>query len=212
MTIYEAVQEVTERSKYDDFMGRGSTFWADLIRNIMERLERFFDSLEFNYIGGDYNINAFSRIFAIFGIVLFMVTAIILIRIVLKTRQQDYDLGDIFEELANNKYTVSELIQLALSSESQRLGIRYSFIAVLLHFNETGLIEIKPSATTGIVLAQIKNEANELYVPFEYISNIYHRAWYGKKHIDEKEHEKFMETVRGLISTTVFYDYKTKTQ
>ena len=199
MTIHDAIQEVTQRSKYDEFMGRNSTFWQDLIENILERLARLLDNLEFNIDGNGYNIELFSRIFAIFGIVLLIITTIILIRIVLKTRQQqNYDLSEIFEELANNKYTVGELIQLATSSQSQRLSIRYSFIAVLLHFNETGVIEIKPSATTGIVLSQIKYEASELYVPFEYISNIYHKAWYGKKQIYEQE--KFMETVKGLIN------------
>ena len=201
MTIYEAVYEVTQRSKYDDFMGRGSTFWADLLDSILERILRLLENLEFNTGGYGYNTDLFSTVFAVFGIILFIVTTIILIRIVLRAKQQKYhDLSEIFEELANNKYTVNELIQLALSSESQRLGIRYSFIAVLLHFNETGVIEIKPSATTGIVLAQIKNEANRFYTPFGYISDIYHRAWYGKKNIADAGYIRFMETVKQLIT------------
>ena len=200
MTIYEAVYEVTQRSKYDDFMGRSSTFWDDIRESIINLLSRLFENLEFNAGGNGYNIDLFSAIFAIFGIILFIVTTVIIIRIVLKTRQQQqYDLSEIFEELANNKYTVGELIQLALSSQSQRLSIRYSFIAVLLQLNETGIIEIKPSATAGIVLAQIKSEANQFYVPFEYISHIYHRAWYGKKNIDNDEFTEFAKTVRGLI-------------
>ena len=199
MTIYEAVYEVVQRPKYDDFMGRGSRFWEYLLDSFIRFISRLLENLEFNIDGYGYNINIFSIVFAVVGIVLFIVTTIILIRIVLRARRQKHhDLSEIFEELANNKYTVSELIQLALSAESQRLSVRYSFIAVLLHFNETEIIEIKPSATTGIVLEQIKNEAGHLYVSFEYISNIYHRAWYGKKHIEE--HIKYMETVKYLIT------------
>ena len=202
MTIYEAVYEVTQRSKYDDFMGRGSTFWDDLLDSVLEWILRLFENLEFNMPDdAGYNLNLFSMVFAVFGIILLVVTTVILIRIVLKAKQQKYyDLGEIFEELANNKYTVSELMQFAISAESQRLGIRYSFIAVLLHFNETRVIEIKPSATTGIVLEQIKSEANHFYALFEYISNIYHRAWYGKKRIDDDGYVKFMETVKQLIT------------
>lgn len=197
------MNEVLATSRYDRLTGRRVDI-REIIREwLQDALYRLFSRLNIN-IGTPefrYNLDVISTTFVIIGIILVIVASIVLYRTFRKRKQVKYhDISDIFEELAKKNYTVSELIDLSQNADNRRLAIRYRYIAVLLSLNEKQIIEITPSATNGLILHQIKAAAPTFLPPFECTADVFHRAWFGYKNIDDGLYNNFTNAVDYIIN------------
>ncbi|MCL2388417.1 MAG: DUF4129 domain-containing protein [Defluviitaleaceae bacterium] len=202
MTFYEAMNEVLQTSRYDFLMGRRVDFQERFWELISRILEWLFSNLEFDMPqGGGVNAGLIATIFAIVGIVLTIIALFVLIRTYLRTRRVTrHELGDIFEEIRNKNYTVSELIELSQKAENTRIAVRYRYIAAILSLNERDIIKIEPSATNAIILRQIRNSSPELAPHFYKIAETFHLAWFGHKSLGEDSMGEFISAVDKVVN------------
>jgi len=201
-SFYEAMQEVLLTSRYDILTGRRVPLRTRIMEWFFDLLDRIFSNinLDLNFMGegASYNLSAVPIVFMVIGAILLVVAGIAIFRALRKSRmREEYDLSDIFEELAQKNYTINELIQLSDNAENRRFAIRYRYIAALLSLNEKQIIEIKPSATNAIILKQIKGTS--LSPIFESTADAFHRAWFGYKNISDTAYENFATAVQAIL-------------
>jgi len=201
-SFYEAMQEVLLTSRYDLLTGRRVPLRTRIMEWFFDLLDRMFSNinLDLNFMaeGVSYNLSAVPIVFIVIGAILLVVAGIAIFRVLRRSRMKDeYDLSDIFEELAQKKYSINELIQLSDNAENRRIAIRYRYIAALLSLNEKQIIEIKPSATNAIILKQIKGTS--LFPIFESTADVFHRAWFGYKNISDTAYENFASVVQSIL-------------
>jgi len=203
MTFYEAMNEVLQTSRYDRLMGRRGNPEEAFSSWFSELMDRLFGNFSLNIqpSGFSYDLNLISTVFALAGVVILVVAAVVIFRTLRNNNKPEYySLGDIFEELANNRYTVRQLIELSNNAAEQRLAIRYRYIAALLALNERQLIEIKPSATNAIIWRQIKSTSPALLPYFECTADAFHLAWFGYKNVNDENYRKFSHAVDILAT------------
>lgn len=201
-SFYEAMQEVLLTSRYDLLTGRRVPLRTRIMEWFFDLLNRIFSNvnLDLNFMaeGVSYNLSAVPIVFMVIGAILLVVAGIAIFRALRNSRmREEYDLSDIFEELAQKNYTINELIQLSDNAENRRIAIRYRYIAALLSLNEKQIIEIKPSATNAIILKQIKGTS--LSPIFESTADAFHRAWFGYKNISDTAYENFVMAVQTIL-------------
>jgi len=201
--FYDALNEVLATSRYDLLTGRRMNLGEIIAEWFGDLLYRLFSRAEINVSSGQqgYNLNIISFSFVVIAIILVVVAGVVFFRTFRGRRKvQQYDLSDIFEELAKKNYTVQELIYLSENTDNMRLSVRYRYIAVLLAMNEKQIIEIKPSATNALIKIQIKTVAPALLPSFELTADSFHRAWFGYKEIDQATYGSFKNAVENIIS------------
>jgi len=201
-SFYEAMQEVLLTSRYDVLTGRRVPLRTRIMEWFFDLLDRIFSNinLDLNFMGEgvSYNLSAVPIVFMVIGAILLVVAGIAIFRALRKSRmREEYDLSDIFEELAQKNYTINELIQLSDNAENRRLAIRYRYIATLLSLNEKQIIEIRLSATNAIILKQIKGTS--LSPIFESTADAFHHAWFGYKNISDTAYENFATAVQAIL-------------
>ena len=201
MSFDEAIYEVLQTSRYDRLTGRS----VDFRQVVGEWIERFIiwiiSRLGFLFPdGSNVNTNAVAVIFVVVGGLLVIVAGIVLARNFLRSRVVvRHDLRDVFEELANNKYTVVDLLELSRRADSRRVAVRYRYIAALLALNERQIIIIEPSATNAIILRQVRESAAGLVPAFERVADVFHRAWFGNKNVSDEAFDGFVSAVDTLV-------------
>jgi len=198
MTFYEAMNEVLQTSRYDRLMGRHGNAGDAFSNWFSQLMERIFGDFRLNMqpSGFSYDLSIISVLFAMAGVILAVVAAIVLFRTLRNNNKPEYySLGDIFEELANNKYTVTQLIEISNNATQRRIAIRYRYIAALLALNEKNIIEIKPSATNAIIWQQIKETSPTLLPQFECTVDAFHLAWFGYKNVTDEAFNQFAYAV-----------------
>lgn len=198
MTFYEAMSEVLQTSRYDRLMDRlennESSNW------LRDLLDRIFSGRNIYPTSFNYDTNVLTAVFAIAGAIIVIIIAILLYYGLRNTNKPEkHYLGDIFEELANNNYTVAQLVKISDNASERRTAIRYRYIAALLSLNEREIIEIKPSATNAIIKYQIIQESPNLLPSFECTANTFQYAWFGYKNINDETFYEFVEAVDHLI-------------
>ncbi|MCL2189263.1 MAG: hypothetical protein FWB87_10905 [Defluviitaleaceae bacterium] len=186
MTFNDAMNAVLQTRRYDRLTGRT----RNLREMIIDQLNRLIDSIlnrfDFTLPQGTGDGRIIPLLFAIVGGILVLASIFVLVRIFLQKRKpKTHDLSDIFEELRNRDYTVSDLLSLSDNATDRRTAIRYRYIAALLSLNEQALIHISPSATNAVILRQLKQARSDLASPFTDMANTYHLAWYGYKEISD---------------------------
>ena len=202
MTFYDALNEVLATRRYDRLTGRRVDIRERFSEWFTDIMYRIFSRLNFDVNIGelDYNLDVISLAFMAVGAVLIVVAAIVLYRTFRgRNRIKHHGLSDIFEELIKKNYSVTELIVLSENADNRRLAIRYRYIAALLALNEKQIIEIKPSATNALILRQIKEMSPTLVAPFECTADIFHRAWFGYKDINDDLYKDFTNAVGILL-------------
>jgi len=205
MSFDDAMHEVLQTSRYDLLMGRrvdAGTWFSDLfariIINLLERIN--ISALSINATGGA-NINTIATIFAVVGLIIVVVTGVVLYRTLMRAKQNmDYDLSDIFEELAHRHYTVEELLHLSHTASDRRISVRYSYIAALIALDEKEIIRISPSATNRIILQDIQRAAPDLVSPFSRLVDVFHWSWFGHKAVGDEDFLNFSGAVDTLVS------------
>ena len=200
--FYDAMNEVLATRRYDRLTGRRVNFSEMFLEWLDDALYRLFSRLNFNIQVGelDYNLDAISIAFVAIGVALVIAAAVVLYRTFRgRGKTQHHDLSEIFEELAKKNYTVAELINLSDTADTRRLAIRYRYIATLLALNEKQIIEIKPSATNGLILRQIKETSPVLSQPFGHTADVFHRAWFGYKDINDNTYQNFTDSVQSIL-------------
>ncbi|MCL2286030.1 MAG: hypothetical protein FWC32_06640 [Firmicutes bacterium] len=201
--FYDAMNEVLATRRYDRLTGRRADISEMISQWLNDVLSRFFSRFNFTVEFGElnYNLDAISIAFVAIGAALVIAAAVVLYRTFRgRSRIQHHDLSEIFEELAKKNYTVTELINLSDSADTRRLAIRYRYIASLLALNEKQITEIKPSATNGLILRQIKETCPALSQPFGHTADVFHKAWFGYKDINDSTYENFADSVQSIIS------------
>ncbi|MCL2215730.1 MAG: hypothetical protein FWB91_01790 [Defluviitaleaceae bacterium] len=202
MNFDDALYEVLQTSRYDRLTGRS----VDFRQVFMEWLERalvwLLSRLNFAFPeGSEINTGVVATVFVVVGALIVGVAGVLLARTFLRSRVvEEYDLHDIFEELADKKYTVADLLNLSKNAENRRLAVRFKYIATLLALNERQTIRIKPSATNSIILKQIKASTPGLVASFIVVAEVFHRSWFGYKNITDEMFEKFISATDTLVS------------
>ena len=202
----DAMHEVLQTSRYDVLMGRRQRFQEIIVEWIGNFFERLFNRFDFEFSPTAINTprGIVSTSFTIIGIILAIVALVFVYKNFLrKYDEYEYDLSDIFEELAKKNYTVSELIRLSEDAETdanRRLAIRYRYIAAILHLTEKQIIEIKPSATNAVIAAQIRVATPSLLPRFKVVADAFHLAWFGYKDIDDSAYTAFAAQISAIIS------------
>jgi len=205
MLFDDAMYEVLQTGRYDFLTGRRAdigTVLGDLFERIIFSFFEWLnlDALSINVPGG-FNINTIATIFAVVGLIIIAITMVILYRALSRPRQDvDYDLSDIFEELANRNYTVEELLNISQTAGDRRISVRYGYIAVLLALDEKEIIRISPSATNRIIFREIKNAAPGLANPFLQVVDVFHLSWFGYKNVDDEDFLNFSGVVSALVN------------
>jgi len=201
MTFDGAMYEILQMPRYDRLMGRSLDFRQVIFEWIERLLDWIFSRLSFVFPDiPDINTGAVATIFVIVGGIVVVVAGLILMRSIIRARTlEEYDLHDIFEELADKKYTVADLINLSENAPNRRIGVRYRYIAVLLALNERQIIRIEPSATNAIILRQIKDSAPNLSAPFSKVAEAFHRAWFGHKEVSDEAFAGFLTASDTLL-------------
>jgi len=200
--FYDALNEVLATSRYDRLTGRRISLREMVSEWFDDLLYRIFSGLNINIQPSDlgYNLDIIALVFVFIGIILVVVAGVLLYRTYKRrNRIQHHDLSDIFEELTRKNYSVAELITLSENAGDRRLAIRYRYIAALLALNEKHIIEIKPSATNALILRQVKDATPTLLAPFECTADVFHRAWFGYKSINDDVYEDFTKAVDTMV-------------
>ena len=203
ITFYEALDEVLATSRYDRLTGRRVDLQERFNEWLEEALYNFFSNINWEAMPGQvgYNLNIIATVFMVIGAILIGVTGVILFRAYKGRRHVvSHDLSDIFEALARKEYTVAELMDLSDNAADMRVAIRYRYIAALVCLNEKQVIIIKPSATNGIIAQQVKNTAPAIFPAFEYAADVFQRAWFGYKSIDNDAYQHFTHSINTLIA------------
>ena len=199
--FYDAMQEVLEGRRYDFLTGRR----VSIGQRIGDMFERFLNWLfgRFNFTLPQSGVgagNVIAIIFVIIGFIVVVVAGIVLARAILRSREPvEYDLQDIFEELAEHNYTVRDLLAISEMANTRRAAVRYRYVAAILALDESGVITIRASATNAVILRQIKKSAPGLEATFSRMAEIFHRAWFGHKEISDEDFAAFKEVVGGLV-------------
>ncbi|MCL2841499.1 MAG: DUF4129 domain-containing protein [Defluviitaleaceae bacterium] len=201
MSFDEALYEVLQTSRYDRLTGRNMSIQQIFLEWLDRLILWFFDQFDFAFPDTpDINTGAVATVFVVIGGIIVLVTGFVLLRSLFRSRIiEAYDLQDIFEELTNKKYTVADLMELSEKSENRRFAIRYRYIAVLLSLNERQIIRIEPSATNAIILRQIKDSAVKFVSPFSQVADVFHRSWFGHKHVSDDVFQGFISAVDTLV-------------
>ena len=202
--FYEAMHEVLKTSRYDWLTGRRVPLRTRVMQWLDDLLGRLFSNINtdqnFAIDGASYNLSAIPIVFMVIGIILLVVAAIAVFRALRRSRMTEYyDLSDIFEELAQKNYSVTELIELSDNAQNRRLAIRYRYIAALLALNEKQIIEIKPSATNAIISRQIAESSPALAPVFERAADWFQRAWFGYKNISDIAYQDFASAIDSIL-------------
>jgi hypothetical protein len=208
MGFNETMQEILETRRYDRLMGRTRNIWASIADFIEGRVDALLRRLNITFPWGENDTSVIPLIFAIIGGVLFAVGLFVLIRMLIRVRRpKAHNLLGLFEGLTDKGYTVSDLLTMSNEAETQRLSIRYRYIAALLALDERQIIKISPSATNASILRIIKNEHPPLVKPFTDMANIFHLAWFGYKEIGDTDYlmlcaagDKLMDAVCQLVA------------
>ena len=195
----DALAEVLSWRRYDRLTGRAVDAWGWILERLEWLINRIFDRLNFSD-DTEFNVNAIATIFGIVGILLAITAAVIIIRSLIKNRMvKDYNLHDVFEELENREYTVSELIALSDSMKEERFSVRYRYIAALLILDEKKIIKIEPSATNRLIEQQIRTYAPNFAPAFAQIAHTFHLSWFGYKQIGREVFEEFSKAINELL-------------
>jgi hypothetical protein len=198
MTFHEAMYEVLETSRYDFLTGRRVDIRQVISDFINDVLNWIFGNAGIDLpAGSEINANMIVTIFTIVAVLIGVVAVAYFVRAYRKNpRLKRHKLEEIFEEARN--HTVTELLDMSVSAENQRLAVRYKYIAALLWLDENDIIDIKPSATNRIVAYHLKSSAPHLYSPFLTIAYAFEYTWFGKKAINDADFASFDSAV-GLI-------------
>lgn len=204
MNFNEAMYEVLQTRRYDVLTGRRLDIWRtigswfeELVIWIVERLN--LPNIDAYGLGD--GVRTVAIVFAIVGLVLVVVAGVVLVRTFLRGKQQvNHDISDIFAELTQKNYTVSELLTLSQTAENKRLAVRYRYIAVLLALDEKDIINISPSATNRIILMEIQAAAPNFAIMFNDIADMFHKAWFGKKTVTDEDFGGFVNAVDHIVS------------
>jgi len=197
VNFYDAMNDVLGRRRYDRLMGRNWSPW-ETIDNALDALPSP-PPVQMNRTMG---IAPLGTIFILVGSVIVLVVIIVLVLNYLNNRVvKEYDLSDIFEELAQRNYTVQELIHLSQTAKDKRLAIRYRYIAALLSLNERDIINISPSATNATILRELKDSPfSSLSSAFSHTVDVFHLSWFGFKDITDQGFFDFANSVNTLIA------------
>jgi hypothetical protein len=192
MRFDDALHEVLQGRRYNRLTGR-SRNWREVISDFFDEwLASLLERLNLSWPTGGEETRVVPLIFAVIGGILLTVGIIVLVRMFLRGRRPKvHDLSSIFEELAQNNYTVAELLELCQNTDDRRTAVRYRYIAALLALNEREMIQILPSATNAIILRGLKKDFPTLAIPFTEMANGYHMAWFGYKMIDDDAYARF---------------------
>jgi len=202
MNFDDAMYEVLQRPKYDRLTGRSVDVSQSVGDWLTQLINWIFDQIDIAFPeGSGINTNAVATMFTVIGGIMAIVAGIILVRSFLRSRvPPQYDLHDIFEELAQHNYTVSELIELSQRSTDRRIAVRYRYIAALLALNERQTIRIEPSATNAVILRQIQSNAPQLTAAFTMVADVFHLSWFGYKDVRDDAFHEFTSAVNILVS------------
>jgi len=197
INFYDAMNEVLARRRYDRLMGRNWSPW-ETIDNAIDALPSP-PPVQMNRTQG---ITSLGTIFIIVGAIIVAIVVIVLILNYLNNRVvKEYDLSDIFEELAQRNYTVQELVHLSQTAKDKRLAIRYRYIAALLSLNERDIIHISPSATNATILNELMDSPfSSLSSAFSHTADVFHLSWFGFKDITDQGFFDFANSVSLLIA------------
>ena len=196
----EALYEVLGWRRYDRLMGRAIDVWGWILDRLEWLLVQIIDRLNFAD-ETEFNVDAIATIFGIVGVLLAACAAVIIVRSLIKNRMvRNYNLHEVFAELENRTYTVSELIALSDSVKEERYAVRYRYIAALLILGDRQIIKIEPSATNRIIENQIRKHAPYLAPVFAQIANTFHLSWFGYKQIGSEKFESFDGAIKELLN------------
>jgi hypothetical protein len=200
MRFNEAMYEVLETRRYDRLMGRTRNI-REIVSDFIERqIIAFFDWLNLTFPEGIGNARAIPVIFAIVGGILLAVGVFVLIRMIYFSRRAKvFTLADLFEELADNRYTVGDLLAKSNQTNDRRLAVRYRYIAALLALDEKSVIQISPSATNALILRALKQNHPLMVQPFAEVADTFHLAWFGNKEITDHRFGLFCAAGERLI-------------
>lgn len=207
----DAMYEVLQHRNYDILTGRR----VDIGREVDEWItQRIFDALLWVFRRVDLGnlfpettdgFSTIATVFAVVGIIMILVAVFVIIRaLMLRKWRKDYDLSDIFEELAQGNYSVADLLQISQNADDRRISIRYRYIAVLLSLNEREIIHISQSATNGLILQEINSKVPILVQPFRSVAEVFHQSWFGYKDIPDEKFTQFIDDANKLIAEVGF--------
>jgi hypothetical protein len=191
--------EVLQTRRYDRLMGRT---W-DVFDTFADFIERMFGGLRdrtdlgfIETIIGAYMITRIIAYATIFIVIAGVVLAVIFIW--RNRRVKMHSLHEIFEDLAQNDYTVESLLHMSDTAQYLRDAVRYRYIAVLLALDEGGALRLRPSMTTKVIMNELATSQKSLCPLFLKITYTYHLAWFGQKEIADID--AYTETCGTLIA------------
>lgn len=200
-----AMQEVLQQSRYDRLTGRAVDFKKMIADAAKRVIEFILDKFSFRLPDlSTYNTDIFSYLFLGVGLLLLLVAIGVTVRILARRRRKPsaFDLSELFEELAQKQYTVSELLALSqeyASDNRWREAVRYRFIALLAGLNEQRVIRIGVSKTNAQLARDIAAAAPELAGPFEETAECFHYVWFGHKPVPPEQFTQFTRNVDRLL-------------
>lgn len=204
MTFYEAMQEVLRQPRYSHLNNSGENSVTTLIDNLWDvidmLLNRILPDVGFSPMSGAvHSASTVSTVFGVVGILLLVTACFVIIRTILKARRQkDAVLDEIFADIQDQ--TADGLIALSDAAADRRQAVRYRYAACILQLNTSGVIDIKPSDTSSIILAQLTNTAPDVQPHFKHITDIFHYAWFGKKDIGDDVYSNFAAVAGKILS------------
>jgi len=83
------------------------------------------------------------------------------------------------------------------------LGLRFLYIAILIHFNDLNIIRINKAKTNKQYLNEIRDNKPEIYDIMVEFTHIFNRHWYGGKKVDKTTFIKWNDVYGELLKSSV---------
>ena len=205
--FYDAMYEVLAAPKYDILTGRAIDHQQVIIEALGRAILNLLERVNFGQLDAPvYNLGFLVNAFIIAAVLLLLGTAVVITYILITRRarmkRREADTADIFEDIANRRYTLSELLLMAqeyVNKNHYRDAVRYYYIAVLVALDDKRTISVDKSKTNAQLVQDMIKAAPDLTDPFISVVDIFQQVWFGGKAVDEYRYGLFVEKAEEIL-------------